>query len=48
MLPRAKFLRGIAYVGVTDMVKDKPTAQQLKFTESDVIFYPDNKNPGKL
>ena len=47
-LPRAKVFKGYANVGVTDTSKNVSKANQLKFTDSDVIFYPDNKNPGKL
>ena len=47
-LPRAKVFKGYANVGVTDTSKNVSKANQLKFTNSDVIFYPDNKNPGKL
>ena len=49
LLPRAKKLNGLAYVGVTDMAIDKPNnTQKLEFIESDVIFYPDNNSPGEL
>ena len=47
-LPPAKVFKGYANVGVTDTSKNVSKANQLKFTDSDVIFYPDNKNPGKL
>ena len=47
-LPRAKVFKGYANVGVTDTSKNVSKANQLKFTNSDVIFYPDNKNPGKF
>ena len=46
-LPRAKKINGNAYVGITDMVEDKPKADFYSFTQKDVIFYPDNENPGK-
>ena len=29
------------------MVEDKPKAEFYSFTQKDVIFYPDNENPGK-